>query len=321
MKSVTRKYEIVERDLELFDLELEDVQIWRLVRKPVFSLVSGTEPEGQIGREPGRVFREYSKALIAFSKNLVYKNPLLSKEHDIVSVGNGRRKQVDGIYYDIYCDPILELDDFDILHLERHWRLEHPKPAATHPMRYLDIITHGSAILRALGLFRPEFSDVEQQRLRDLQSALEQSFGTMPSVRPVIENRVHRHKTTLNLFKYLLGKIDPELLLIVCSYGQETLMQASQSQSTPVVELQHGVIHPDDLGYSFPQDTPVRPFPDYLLVWGEFWRQNADFPLPDDRIIPVGYPWLEQGINQYAGVTPSDQVLFISQPGYGCVLL
>jgi len=159
-----------------------------------------------------------------------------------------------------------------------------------------------------------------QQRLRDLQSALEYSFGTVPSVRPVIENRVHRHKTTLDLFKYLLGNIDPKLLLIICSYGQETLIEASQSQSTPVVELQHGVINPDHLGYSFPQGTPVRPFPDYLLVWGEFWRQNEDIPLPDDRIIPVGYPWLEQGIDRYAGVTPSDQILFISQQSYGYAL-
>lgn len=84
-----------------------------------------------------------------------------------------------------------------------------------------------------------------------------------------------------------------------------------------MVELQHGVIYDHHLGYSYPENETKTTFPDYLLTFGEFWNENARFPISDDRVIPVGYPYLEQRLDKYDDVEPAEQLLFISQGTIG----
>jgi hypothetical protein len=79
-----------------------------------------------------------------------------------------------------------------------------------------------------------------------------------------------------------------------------------------VVELQHGEISEYHMGYHYP-NGPKRDFPDYFLAFGEFWSTTADFPIPDEHIIPVGYPYLERRAKRYEDVTPERQVIFLSQ--------
>ncbi|MFC6752983.1 hypothetical protein [Halorubrum tibetense] len=75
--------------------------------------------------------------------------------------------------------------------------------------------------------------------------------------------------------------------------------------------------HDHHFGYSFPENETKTTFPDYLLTFGEFWNENARFPIPDDRVIPVGYPYLEQRLDAYDDVKPAEQLLFISQGTIG----
>jgi hypothetical protein len=105
--------------------------------------------------------------------------------------------------------------------------------------------------------------------------------------------------------------------LVVVSYGKEPFVMACKQLGIPVVELQHGVIYPEHLAYSYPGDRIKKSFPDYLLVWGEFWREHTEFPIPDERVIPVGYPYLDQRVERYAGVESEDRLLFISQGTIG----
>ncbi|EMA61296.1 hypothetical protein C470_07219 [Halorubrum distributum JCM 13561] len=77
------------------------------------------------------------------------------------------------------------------------------------------------------------------------------------------------------------------------------------------------MIHDHHFGYSYPEGETKTTFPDYLLTFGEFWNENARFPIPDDRVIPAGYPYLEQRLDAYDDVEPAEQLLFISQGTIG----
>ena len=68
---------------------------------------------------------------------------------------------------------------------------------------------------------------------------------------------------------------------------------------------------------SYPKGEPKTTFPDYLLKFGEFWTENVRFPIPNERVIPVGYPYLEGRLDAYDDVKRSDQLLFISQGTIG----
>ena len=58
-------------------------------------------------------------------------------------------------------------------------------------------------------------------------------------------------------------------------------------------------------------------FPDYLLVFGDYWKSIADYPIDTGRVISAGYPYLERKIKQYAQSKRKKQILFISQSRIG----
>ncbi|MFC7041691.1 hypothetical protein [Halonotius sp. GCM10025705] len=127
----------------------------------------------------------------------------------------------------------------------------------------------------------------------------------------------HVRNTMLPLYERLLNRIDPSVVVVVIAYGNETLIEACNRNGIPTVELQHGVIHDHHYGYSYPEDETKTTFPDYLLTFGEFWKENIRFPIPDDHVIPVGYPYLEGRLDAYDDVECTDQILFISQGTIG----
>jgi len=121
------------------------------------------------------------------------------------------------------------------------------------------------------------------------------------------------------LYHRLLRQVDPELLVLVVSYGRgmKILIEVAKDLDIPVVELQHGVIHTEHAGYDYPSDVEIGLFSDWLLTFGEFWTTQAQIPIDSERIMPVGFPWLEAHIERVGPVSPRDHLLFISQGTVG----
>jgi hypothetical protein len=104
----------------------------------------------------------------------------------------------------------------------------------------------------------------------------------------------------------------------VTSYGKEDFIEASKRNSIPVVELQHGVISPYHPAYSFPGKGSTKlTFPDYLLMFGDYWANCVDYPIPTDRIQSVGYPFIETEITKLAEAEKKQQVVVVSQQRLG----
>jgi hypothetical protein len=61
-------------------------------------------------------------------------------------------------------------------------------------------------------------------------------------------------------------------------------------------------------------------FPDYLFTFGEFWTEQANFPIDSDNVIPTGYPYLDERRTRFDDVPTKDQVVFISQGTIGSEL-
>jgi hypothetical protein len=111
----------------------------------------------------------------------------------------------------------------------------------------------------------------------------------------------------------MLQRVSPKVAFLTASYGgRETFVEACQAEGVPVVELQHGVVTRYHMAYSFP-DAPKHVFPDYFFSFGDYWADSVEFPLPDDHVIPVGYPYLERRSSRYADRTPDNRILIISQ--------
>jgi hypothetical protein len=253
------------------------------------------------------------------SENTFNKNPYLSDSADIVVYGSGRRRlEPNGKYWDIYFDPIYEGGLNNYVHLEPVRQPPYHNPRQTNNIKYTDLIGYGSKIPLKLGLKEPIIPNEVRTNLIKIKDKIDEQFNVEVNLRSLVFKSLYYRKTRHWLYSKLLKIIDPNILILVCSYGTEgqILIEVARYLEIPVVELQHGIISERHLGYSYKNATK-KIFPDYLLVWGNIWRESADIPLPNNRIISTGYPYLNKQKANYNSVDSTKQIIFLSQASIG----
>ena len=318
MDSKASAFKSFELNHSLFDLRIDDVPVWERLRFQVYKQIKRQYGTGKAHTDVDRGYREYLGGVKLFTKNLFIKNPYFTGESDILYFGHSRRKKgEDGHWRDIYCDPIHNACDHEYVHFEEPYLLNHLSPAQTSNLRYLDLIKYGSHIQRILGINDIKMTTESRTILTDIEDELLDVFDVEVDLLSMTKEALHSRRTILPLYRRLLKHVDPKLVVLTVSYDRETFIEACKQQNIPVVELQHGVIYPNHLGYAYPGPRSKETFPDYLLTFGEFWTDVVEFPIPDDHIIPVGYPYLEQSADKYDHVETKDQLLFISQGAIG----
>lgn len=127
---------------------------------------------------------------------------------------------------------------------------------------------------------------------------------------------INNRKYLISYYNYILKKVQPKIILLVCYYSFENMVlcEVAYKKKIPVVELQHGAIGYTAVQYNFYRKVNFPWFPDYFFSFGSFVKKKARFPIDDKRIIPVGYPELEQNYNLYKGSKgDKETILFISE--------
>jgi len=314
MMNIYEKIQSFETEESLFELYIDDVPIWERVRFTIYKQLIEQSGAGQAHTLIEQDTADYLKGAAMLVKNSILRNPYLADESELLFIGHPRRKkESDGNWWDIYCDPIHRSCEFNYTHLEFPHLLSHNQPARTQNLRYLDVVKYGSKLQRLFRIKPPEIPNRKRKTLTDIQKKIKGIFDANIDVLSLVYRELHLRSTRLWMYRRLLDRIDPEVAVIVVSYGKETFIEACQEKDIQVVELQHGIIHSGHFGYSYPGSRTKNTFPDYLFVWGDFWKESVEYPIPNDRVIPVGYPYLEQSLERYTDIPTHDQILFISQ--------
>lgn len=308
----------MEKDLELLGETVTGTHFWERVRFFVYKdLLKSLDISDETGVDDTG-FSQYLSGISLLLRNAVEsnRNPFLASEADLLFYGKGRRKNLgDGLWWDIYIDPLLDGIESSSLCLERPYNLSHARPAKTERLRYTDLILYTGTLFQKLGV-TPSVTADESALLERIESEIDSRFGVAVPVERMVRNDLARRRVRLPLYRRIVRRIDPEIAFLTSSYnGRETFVEACQSEGVPVVELQHGVITPYHMGYSYPY-SDKHVFPDYFFSFGEYWSESVNLPLPDENIIPIGYPFLEKRVSDYDHITPTDQVVIISQPPY-----
>lgn len=313
-----KEYEQFEKELDLFSIQKDTIYIWERIRFNVFQEISNKNGQAQAHTQIENGLKTYLHGIILWARNVIYRNPYLAGEHNFLFFGHQRRKlQHDGYWWDIYCDPIYEQDELDYVHAEVPYLLSHRSPAKTENLRYFELIEYTGTIQRKLGLRSPTLPENTTTRLREAEVSIRDRFDVEIDLVSRVKHELHVRNTTLPLYERLLDRINPKIVVVVVSYGKETFIEACKRKNIPVIELQHGAIYDHHFGYVYPEGQTKTTFPDYFLPFGEFWKENVRFPIPDDRVVPVGYPHLEVRRDDYKDVERTEQLLFISQGTIG----
>ena len=309
-----------ERQHDVFEVTCGGIPIWERIRIRCFRTVM--QESGVMDKPHTKVDRNsivnYIKGGYKFLRGLIRRNPFLAPEADFLFIGGGRRKpRADGYQWDIFCDPILQSLDLDNVYVEPHYKFSHRRPAKTDPLWYLDAVTYTSVVQRTLGLASYELTATEADRLAALERELAREFDIDIDLQGMVRDALSERASRKWLYERLLNRIDPEIVVIVVSAFKSTLIEVCKEHHVPVVEMQHGGGHHNHLWYTFPDGVDVTTYPDYLFVFGKFWKETVNYPLPDEQVYAVGYPYLEAERAQYAGLERNQQIIFSSQGSIG----
>lgn len=310
----------VEEELDLFNQRIDNVYFWERIRFPVCMYLMESAglagaPHATLERTVANIVR---RSLLAL-KNIFWKNPYCAPQAELFFLGSPRRKLLsDGKWWDIYCDPIIESLDNSYVYFETDYLNRHFTPAKTSKIWYLDFPLFGAAIKQELGISRISLKKQDVLLLQKIEEQLQQRFKVRVDLQQRVIRNLSLRRSTLPLYHKILEKVNPKLVVLVESCGKETFIEVCKESHVPVVELQHGVTGKYNPCHSFPGPGRLkRTYPDYLFVFGDFWKEDVQYPIELDKVWSIGYPYLEREASKYLGVEKRDQVLFISQGTVG----
>lgn len=115
----------------------------------------------------------------------------------------------------------------------------------------------------------------------------------------LVNHFINERGNYIKYYKYLLSRISPKIILVVCSYAFDRMIlcEVAKKMHIPVVELEHGRINELHHAYNFYDKMHPRSFPDYVFTFGWYERKVTRWPIAKSHIIPTGHPELENYCN------------------------
>lgn len=316
-----KKFFQLEKELNLFEWNINGVAIWEMIRFQIFSLLmQNLQIYGQAHTQPESTLQSKIKKIFTSLTHCFFKNPYFASQKKFLFVGHSRRKlQSDNLYWDIYCDYLIDLLGNDCLLIEPYYLNAHLMPAKTANLYYFDVFFLLNLINRKINKKKKKLNYINIQILQDLENKIYEKFHVRFNLKDLILNTLEQYYFLYPLYQKNIRKLSPKIIFVVVSYGDgnEILIAAAKSLCIPVVELQHGVISKYHMGYSFSEGFKKVSFPDYFFSFGSFWKDIVDFPIAKKKIYNIGYPYLEKSLHQYANVKKTDMIIFISQGTIG----
>ena len=317
LRTVTEAFLAMEGELDLLSGSLG--RIWEGARFPIHQRLLAAlaaTGRGQVHYptlQPSRLRRAWGYARSALSRP-----SLASAPADFLIVGHPRRQRTpEGAWTDPYIDPLLAPLGRAARVVEAPYLGRHRAPPHVPGVRYLDDILLLGTAAANLGERHPT-----QQERRAMEAVADEvgvRFGVDAGVAADVVQKMDEFRShrvgALRFYDRLLARVRPKVLVLVVGYGHEPLIEAARERGIPVVELQHGVIYPYHLGYTFPS-APKATFPDHLLTFGRFWVDATCYPIPRERVRSVGYPAFDAARSAFRR-RPGPEILFVSQLAVG----
>jgi len=308
----------LEDSLEVFDIHVDGLPVWERFRPGIWRqiLVEGGLLKPIVrGEQPSRYRTCFEDILTKTTR----RNPFLVGSHDVAVFDSARQRLFeDGEWMSKYCDPIYEELDLDYVHYD--WNPTPNRPEMTERNRYIDLVDCLCRFRRKLGAVSVSIDDGTSERLQRVEQRFDSEFGIESRLAERTPPEFELRAALRGLYEFILKRIDPVVVILVTGWSKPTLIETCRILDIPVVELQHGTINPYNVEYSHPGERSKTLFADYLFTWGEFWNEQTEFPISDNRVYSVGYPYFERERTQYIDVESSNQLLVVSQPIYGDVI-
>jgi len=319
LKEAKSQFTQIEAELDLFNLKINGVYVWEYIRFPLFNKV--LESIGLWGTGLTELKLEtvdFARMSLEAAKNIFLKNALVGSKKEILIIGTPRKKlQPEGDYLDLYVDFLNESLPFKTQVVDSYSKNGHVGPTRNKSVKYLDFLMAAGSIYSWLS--KKPLNPDEKTRAQEIRGLIKSYFGADIDVEVLISQKLAERKMSRWVWKRLLRVYRPKLIIEECYYGvsKMALNELCKEMGIPTVELQHGVLNQYHLAYDFPKlKRKLVTFPDYLLLFGKYWKGLANFPIDNNHIFITGYPYMEHEIRKYPN-KKKNQIVFLSQVTVG----
>lgn len=317
-----------EKENNLFDITIREFKYWHYIRFSLYSEI--IRQKENLGQAHTNLKKEkYSKRVFLKFKqipNFLLKNPIYFLRKKELLILNHSRRVKNGDYYDcLYTDLLIKNLKSSYYVFEKPILEKHFFPIRTQSIRYLDYINFRGAIYKELmkRIVRFSFSRSEEVLLCNLIDKI--NFRFKVGINKInfihmIEDLYLSYKSSSKFYKKILNKVKPKAIIEVVSYDFEKYLvnELAKDMGIPIIELQHGTMGKYHIGYNFVEKMMLSTLPDYIFVFGQFWKDTTRLPIDDSNVKVVGWPYYENKVDSRMSVKGDKKViLFISQGPIG----
>lgn len=321
---ITKKIIEIERSLDLFDWEIENVRIWEVIRYKIYQSSIGacfSEPPSVSTSIISRFSKLLDKTFDKLSKYIftLPLQPFSDKKQSNVLVFESSRKL---IFNNEYIDPYTKFTVDELLSAGQSitkYQSSYTYDKLSKPdknTRHLEALYLLSEFRAWIYGFKLRLEDKE--KINQLELRVKSDLGIVFSLSSLIEKEIKLFIVQKKLFNTILKEKRPKQIFIVNFCDRTPLIAAAKELRTEVIDIQHGLISSQDIIYHYPNTAKgsLKYFPDKFYVWSEVWKHASDIPLEKTDIIVYGNKYLENKVLNYSHVKKqNDLVLIVSQPG------
>lgn len=324
----------IEDKYNLLELELEGYNFWNYIRTELGWKIeqesTRVDPIGKI--EKVGLKKKILKA-IKKTRDIILRGSIHNKRKcDLLVLNHERRVCVNGVYQCIYTDDIVNQYD-NVVVLEAPYNGEHYTPIMTKNIKYTDMVEIYSkwfCIFNSLMYpkkickYKQNISDLLMQPLLELNERYHTNVKLDKIVNSVLYGFL-MYKVEKRYYGSLINKFNPRIIVEVVGYSRKCMVvnEIALERNIPTIELQHGMIGEGHFAYNYPHGYKIKQFPQFIFVFGDYWKTKAKFPIAEDHIVSVGYPYMDKMVRQYKienGYRDKIKILFLSTAPIGLEL-
>ncbi len=317
----------IEKKYNLYEKSINGVQYWTYVR---FSLWNYKICSGQLDME-----KSYQKKKDPIANNIksiysmlycsIFKRKIPQKNVDILFLNHSRRIMNQSYYECPYTERLSEKYN-DSVTLEMSYMRQHFHPVKTINLMYADYISVAGGLYYSFhkhissGQYKKLYCLVKEQMYQPVQE-IKKAYSWEIDDNEIYDRIVKEillHKAEYQMYKKLIEKINPRIIIEVVYYNRQNMMinEIAKEKGIVTVELQHGTMHPEHAAYHYAKGVKICQFADRMFLFSDFWKQTIQAPIQEKYLISTGYPFFENNIKQYKTVQKKPgkkNLLFVSQ--------
>lgn len=332
VKEICQKIWQLEEKYELNHKEIQDCYPWQLIRMYLYYEITRKLNIFESAQQSSLSLSDKIKSFLPFIKNSLLSNPLSNKSKaDVLIFDHPRKVLFQNEYQDIYSyflkdilnENNLSFETIESPYLNQHFR--NKENIKENHVKFNDRILLGSFIHKTKNRGKLNFTADEREFIEKIKNELESIFSIEIDLFRIIEDHILNFQYEYKKYMELLEIKKPKFVFLVVAYENKALAAACKKSNVEIIELQHGTISPYHLGYSYPENTrksnnqikEIEYFPDKILSFGDYWKGSSHFPIEEDKIISIGFPYFEENSREFMEISNNEkeknEILFISQ--------